>query len=252
MKILITGIAGTWGKEFTKQLLAEGHEVLGIDVTEQALAAFQHEYPNIDTLLMDIEDVDFKQLPVDVVIHLAAHKHIDICEKNVFEAVENNVTKTAKLFDNARRNGVKILFVSTDKAVEPASVYGFTKALGEHLAWEAGGQVARSGNIMGSNGSVLTVWDKAIKEHRPINITDPEMTRYFIEIETAVKRVWDGFNAGERLIIVAMGEPTRLGDLLDEVLTLHGFSQENYPAGITIAGRRPGEKQHERLTWDNE
>lgn len=250
MKILITGICGTWGKEFTRLLLSKGHKITGVDNTEQAIVSFRHDFPQVEAKLMNFHEIDFGLEKIDVLIHLAAHKHIDICEENVFEAVQNNVIATAKLFQNAQKNNVKILFISTDKAVEPVSVYGFTKALGEHLAWEAGGQVARSGNIIGSNGSVFQIWEKAIKNQEKIRLTDPNMRRFFIKVGYAVKTAWEGFKKGEKLVLINSGELNSMGDILETLLNTRGYTKENYPGGIEITGRRPGEKVVEKLEWD--
>lgn len=252
MRCIISGCCGSWGREFTKQLLADGHEVIGVDNTEQAVASFRHEFPQVKVKLMNFHELDFRGRKYDVLIHLAAHKHIDICEQNVEEAVRNNVTSTSNLFRNARKNGVRILFISTDKAVEPSSVYGATKMLGEHLAWEACGQVARSGNIIGSNGSVFQIWNKAIANRDKIKLTDPDMMRFFIPIDFAVKTAWEGFLAGRKLILIDSGELKTMGQILDELLARFGYDRANYPGGIEITGRRPGEKLVEKLMWDHE
>lgn len=249
MKIIITGITGTWGQAFTR-LLKDEHTLYGIDHNEKAVSEFRHEYPNIQTYLGDFIDYDFEKNPCDLLIHLAAYKHIGICEKNVFACVENNITKTAVLFKNAFRNKVKILFISTDKAVEPINVYGLSKALGERLAREFGGVVARSGNVFASNGSVVQVWEKAIDEKKPIKVTNLEMTRYFIEADDVVKQVWEGYKKGYKLIIPDMGNPISLKELLIKIAKNKGIDLDTYP--VEIIGIRPTEKLSEKLWWDNE
>lgn len=250
-KILITGITGTWGRAFT-ELLKDDHDLIGIDHSEQGVAKFKHDFPGIPVILGNFDDFDFEHHQTDLVIHLAAHKHIGICEKNVYESCLNNVTRTGILFKHARKNKVKILFVSTDKAVEPICVYGSTKMLGEHLAREFGGVVARSGNVIASQGSVMQIWQEAIEKNAPLRLSDPDCERYFILPSAVVAKVWNGYQQGLETIIPDMGEPVRLGDMLDKLLADHGFTRETYPGGITISGLSPIEKMHEKLKWDNE
>ena len=250
-KILITGIAGTWGRAFT-ELLKDEHDLIGIDSNEQGVAKFKHDFPTVPIILGNFDDFDFEHHGVDLVIHLAAHKHIGICEKNVYESCLNNVTRTATLFKNAYQHGVKILFVSTDKAVEPIGVYGYTKALGEHLAREFGGVVARSGNVIASQGSVIQLWREAIANKKPIRLSDADCERYFISPEEVVRKVWDGYQSGAKTIVPDMGEPIRMGVMLKDMLTEAGYTAENYPAEISITGLSSIEKMHEKLKWDNE
>jgi len=252
MRILITGICGSWGKEFTKQL-KDDHTLIGIDNSEIAVAKFRHEFPGIAIKMATYGDWDYETTPVDMIIHLAAYKHIDICEENAMSCVFNNVVETYCLFDEARRNGVKILFVSTDKAVEPVSTYGMSKALGEKMCIDCGGYIARSGNIIGSNGSVFQIWGNLIENKKPIKITDPEMLRYFLTVEEAVSAVWEGFMDGKKLNIIR-GEEMILSDLLGEILVGKGYDYDytKYPYGVEIIGRKPMEKFQEKLMWDNE
>jgi len=251
MKILITGACGTWGTEFVKQL-KDRHEIIGIDNTEKAVADFRRQFPKIKMHLMDFVDWDFEKDNVDVTVHLAAYKHIDLAEVNVDSCISNNITKTSKFFKNANDSGVKILFISTDKAVEPISVYGLSKTLGERLAWQYGGQVARSGNIIGANGSVIHIWRDCVKNELPICVTDMKMKRYFIEVEDAVRISWDGFLKGKKLTIVDVGGKRLLKDIINDVLAESGKTIETYKPGIQIIGKRPGERLEDKIRWDDE
>lgn len=250
MKIFCTGITGTIGTAFVK--LLNGHEVSGIDRNEESVAKFRQAYPNIDVKVGDFGEVDFSRDKPDLLIHLAAMKHIDLCEINANECVLNNIIKTYNLFKNAYKNKVDILFMSTDKAVEPCSAYGYTKALGEHMAREYGGSIVRSGNVLASSGSVLNIWDEAIKNSQPIKITHKKMRRFFISPENLVKRIWEKYLAGEKLIIPEMDMDIGLIELLEKKLSEHGFTLENYPAGVEYTGLRLGEKLNERLKWSRE
>jgi FlaA1/EpsC-like NDP-sugar epimerase len=246
MKLYITGITGTLGRAFT-ELLYEDHELYGVDHNEERLTLFTRDFPNVKLQIGDFADVDLED--IDTVIHLAAMKHIDFCEKSPNACVMNNVLKTHVLFKTARYTGTDILFMSTDKAVEPTSVYGYSKALGEAMAWEYGGAYARSGNILASTGSVLNVWEEAIRRKRPIRITHKDMHRYFVTPENLAKRVWTAYLNGDREIVPKMDKDIKIVDLAEEKLSEHGYTLETYPYGIEYTGLRPGEKLREKLEW---
>lgn len=245
MKVFITGITGTLGQAFANHLAELGHAISGVDHNEERIAALRRTHP--DVRLGDFGDEDFNALP-DVVIHLAAFKHIDLCEITPSACISNNVIKTFNLFQGARRNNVDILFMSTDKAVEPCSVYGYSKALMEKMALEYGGAVARSGNILASSGSVLTIWEDAIRRRDPLTITHRDMHRYFISPEHLAERVWRGFLAGEKIIIPQMDMDIMLVELADQTLRKFGKSIDTYP--VIFTGLRPGEKLREKLHGD--
>lgn len=247
MKILLTGGAGSLGKAFVR--LLKDHDLTVIDSNEWALAELQAEFPKVKCILDDFVNWRFAQEPAEVLIHLAAYKHVEIGEDNVPTFISNNIVKTEILFREAQTYNTDILFISTDKAVEPISLYGFTKAIGERLARYYGGSVARLGNILSSSGSVIPIWEKAIAEGRPIPITDERMVRYFIEDFDAANQIWHEFLKGEKLIIPKC-EEIRLMDLLREVLTRHGKTIADI--GVEVIGLRPGEKIREKLTWEDE
>jgi FlaA1/EpsC-like NDP-sugar epimerase len=244
--ILITGAAGSLGKAFVKYLKDE-HTVIGVDSNEWAVAEFQQEFPDVEIHLNDFNNWRFHQDPVDIIIHCAAYKHVNLGEENVHTFVENNVTKTGKLFAEAYKHNVDIIFISTDKAVEPISTYGFTKALGERLAAHYNGYIVRLGNILSSNGSVIPVWEKCIAEGKPIPITDINMKRYVIEVNDAVKQIWDSFLEGYKLIIPKC-EEVSISDLFWKVTDKHKI--KDIP--IEIIGIRPGEKLQEKMRWSHE
>ena len=249
MNIILTGGAGTIGKAFVN-LLHKDHKITVIDNNEWSLAQLQDEF-NIETHLMDFGDYTFSELPCEVVIHCAAYKHVNLGEENVSAFIDNNVNKTRKLFKEAQFGGADILFISTDKAVEPSSLYGYTKAIGEKLTETYNGTVARLPNILSSTGSVIPVWEQQIEEDRPITITDDHMMRYVIEDYDAVNQVWHSYLAGDKLIIPTC-EERRLLDILGDVLERHGTSAEGYTAGIDVIGMRPGERLREKLKWKEE
>lgn len=242
--ILITGFAGSIGGEFTRQLLQAGKEVVGVDNNEWAVAQFEN-HPKLTKRLMNCKDITGT---FDLVIHCAAYKHVDLVENNQDSGLENNVMVTRELFKNVRFS--KFLFMSTDKTVEPASFYGWTKHEGEQMTKEHGGIVARLGNILASTGSVIPRWERCIDEGIPLPVTDPKMTRYMIPVDEAVFKMLKLLRKAKpgQVIIPEMGEPIVLSDLIKKVLEKKGL--KDYP--IDIIGLRPGEKINEKLKWDYE
>lgn len=250
--ILITGGAGSLGKEFVRYLsnIPEKPKLVIIDNNEWAIAEFRSEFPDIDAHLGDIRLLQ-TLANFSVVIHCAAYKHIELGEENVMSFIENNLLATMDLYKALAGRTNRILYISTDKAVEPTSTYGFTKALAERLTWEVGGQVARCGNFLMSSGSVIPIWEKQIAEKKPLTITNPKMRRYVIEMPDAVEQIWKGFTENKSLIIPSMKEMSVL-ELLAEVLNRHGLNLAEYKPGIIDIGKRPGEKVREKLKWSNE
>jgi UDP-N-acetylglucosamine 4,6-dehydratase/5-epimerase len=249
-QILLTG-AGSLGEAFIR-LLHTDNELTVIDNCEWTIARLQKQYPDVKFILDDFANWKFNQYPVDYIIHTAAYKHLPLGEENPSSFIDNNIIKLRTLFEEAYNHGVELLFVSTDKAVEPTSLYGFTKAIGESLAKHYEFSIARMGNILNSSGSVIPVWEKAIDLEQPIPITDERMTRYFIEDYEAANQLWHEFIQGKKLIIPKC-QKMRLLDLLGEVLKRKGYSDPSeYEFGIIIIGMREGEKLDEKLMWEGE
>lgn len=242
MNIYITGIGGTVGSAFAR-LLRNKYNVAGIDRNEENVARLKRELPNVLVNTGDFASADLRGM--NVLIHCAAMKHIDLAEQNPAACVENNLVKTLQLFNEARSRNANILFMSTDKAVEPNSVYGFSKAIGERMAREYGGAFIRSGNIVDSNGSVFKIWDEAIASGQPIKVTHPKMRRFFISPDNLAKRAWAEYTHGVSEIIPEMDRDVLLLDLAKEKIKEHGL--DDYP--IEFIGLRPGEKLTEKLTW---
>lgn len=244
--VLITGGAGSLGKEFVR-LLHESYKVYVVDNSEWALAELQHEFPDIVTILDDFSSVS-ATAPIDYVIHCAAYKHVNIGEDNVSSFIENNLVKTIKFYE--RMYPAKILYISTDKAVEPISAYGATKMLAERLTTQQGGAVARCGNFLGSSGSVVPLWEKQIKEKTPVTLTDPNMIRYVCDTAESAREIWERFLGGEQLIIPQNRRLTLI-EFITEIFQKHGYpGYEDYKPGIKIIGVRPGEKMEEKLKWE--
>lgn len=248
MNITLLGGAGSLGQAFIR-LLNDNHTLTVVDNNEWAVAAIRDSYPNVRFKLCDM--ASYSPSGEDVVVILAAYKHVDLGEANPSCFIRNNVTALMDLLGRLKTE--RVLYISTDKAVEPISVYGYTKALAEALVAEYGGSNARLGNIIGSTGSVIPVWERAIEQKDPIKVTDERMSRYLIEDYEAANQVWHEFLAGKKRIIPKMEAPKRIMDILTEVLKRHGYERpEDYAPGVEIIGMRPGEKLAEKLLWDRE
>lgn len=248
--ILITG-SGSLGLAFIK-LLHGDYDVTVIEQNEWTVAELQKQFTDVNFILGDFSNWKFDDLPVDYIIHTAAYKHLPLGEENPNAFIDNNILNVRKLFAEAYKHDVGLLFISTDKAVEPCSLYGYTKAIGESLAKHYNFSIARCGNILDSSGSVIPVWETCIKNKQPILVTDERMVRYFIEDYDAANQMWDQFKAGKGLIIPKCTK-IRLLDLLAEVLKRHGYeSASEYEPGVQIIGMRDKEKLEEKLQWDFE
>ena len=204
-RVLVTGACGTIGSEITKKFLDLGATVCAFDNYENGLFNLQKTYKsknkkNLRIFLGSIRDVDRLSKAmnkVDYVVHCAALKHVEISEYNSFEAVLTNIVGVQNIIDVALNHNIKkVLFTSSDKAVNPSSVMGTTKLMGEKLIIAAnnyaGDKVTtfasvRFGNVLDSNGSVIRVFKQQLKEKKPLTITSGQMTRYFINIEQAIK-----------------------------------------------------------------
>jgi len=260
-RVMVTGAGGSIGSEIVRQVAACAPEALvALDHDESHLhdAAATVAFPVVQ-LLADIRDrvaIDraFDGHRPEVVFHAAAHKHVPLLEDHPSEAVLTNVAGTQHLLDAARRVGVeRFVFISTDKAVEPSSVMGATKRLGEHLVLGEAPEGAlhaavRFGNVVGSRGSVVPTFMRQIEEGGPVTVTDPRMTRYFMSIPEAVQLVLQAATLadGGDLFVLDMGEPIRILDLAERMIRLAGM-QVGTDIEVRVTGMRPGEKLVEEL-----
>jgi len=256
--ILITGGTGSWGNELVAQLLdKDPKQIIIYSRGEFAQVTMQRKFNN-DKLKFVIGDVrDLEALTdacggVDIVFHLAALKHIPVCEDYPNEAIKTNLQGTENVIKATIVNRVKrVIDVSTDKACVPINLYGITKAAGEKLIIHANGlgtetafTVIRGGNVLGSNGSVIPHFIKQIKDYNRITITDKGMTRYFLTLPEAISLL---FVAAESDIpggIFVMKMPAfKIRDIAWVLIKLKGNSHTE----IEYTGIRQGEKLHESL-----
>jgi FlaA1/EpsC-like NDP-sugar epimerase len=195
----------------------------------------------------------------DVIFHAAAYKHVPMMEDHPSDAVHVNVGGTLSVLDAAEAAGVeRFVLVSTDKAVRPSSVMGASKRIAEALVAEAAARTGRAylsvrfGNVLGSTGSVLPIFQDQLEKSEPITITHPDMTRYFMTISEASWLILDAAalaTSGD-LFVLDMGEPIRIVDLAHDLVRLAGRDPEAQP--IDIVGLRQGEKLHEELFYATE
>jgi FlaA1/EpsC-like NDP-sugar epimerase len=194
-----------------------------------------------------------------MVLHAAAYKHVPMMEHHPADAVYTNVGGTLAALHASLGAGVeRFVLVSTDKAVEPSSVMGATKRLAElavaEVARSSGRRfvAVRFGNVLGSSGSVVPLFQRQLREGVPLTITDPEMTRFFMTIPEASRLILEASLLGEPgdLFVLDMGEPVRIVDLARDLARLAGRDPDSVP--IQYIGLRPGEKLHEALFYDAE
>ncbi|MFB6467604.1 polysaccharide biosynthesis protein [Cytobacillus sp. Hz8] len=261
--VLVTGGTGSWGTELIHQLLAqEPNKIIVYSRNENNQVEMRRkiEDPRLHFFIGDIRDKDSLNqafIGVDYVFHLAALKHVPVCEENPLEALKTNVIGTQNIIEAAISNKIKkVVYVSTDKAADPVNSYGMTKALGERLMIHANQTnsltkffCVRGGNVLGSSGSVVPLFKKQIQEKAEVHITDMRMTRYFVTPQQAIKSLLKAAelgNGGE--IFVLRMDACRIIDLA-EILIEHSDKED---VKITEIGARPGEKLEEVLVGEIE
>ncbi len=267
-KVLVTGACGTVGGELARQLLRhyEVGELIGLDNNESELFFLEQEFSdgcNARFFLADIRDPEKlarAMREIDIVFHTAAYKHVIMCERSPFEAVQTNILGAQNVIAAATRNNVKrCIFTSSDKAVNPTSVMGTSKLMGERLFTAAnsnlrrGGTIfasTRFGNVLGSRGSVIPIFMEQIRRGGPVTLTDPAMTRFIMSIRDAVRLVIDSAlmaRGGE--VFVTKMPVVRIRDLaevmIEELAPRYGYRPQDI--AIEVIGFKPGEKLYEEL-----
>ncbi|PEA88297.1 UDP-N-acetylglucosamine 4,6-dehydratase family protein [Bacillus thuringiensis] len=258
-KILVTGGTGSWGHELIRQLLKETpREIRVFSRNETVQFEMQQKFANHDNLKFIIGDIRDKDELVSAckgvhyVFHLAALKHVPVCEYQPYEAIKTNINGTQNVIEASIQNNIeKVIYVSTDKAADPSNTYGMTKAIGEKLIINANLQSSktkficvRGGNVLGSNGSVVPIFKHQIKEHSKLGITDFDMTRFFLTIEDSVELLFKATHEGKGGEIFVMKMPAC--KIIDLAEILIEDSQKNN-VQIKELGIRPGEKLSELL-----
>ena len=265
--VLITGVCGTVGREILAQLLrADPASVVGLDNNESELFFLDQEIgahePRLSLFLGDVRHgptLHRAMNGIDVVLHAAAFKHVYLCEQSPEEAVQTNILGVQAVIEAAEANGVeRVLFTSSDKAVNPTSVMGTSKLMGERLITAAdrrrrgAGPVfasTRFGNVLGSRGSVIPLFQRQIAAGGPVTLTDPGMTRFIMTLQEAVGLTLDSvFMARGGEVFVTKMPVVRIEDLARVMVE----ELSDGSVAIETVGMRPGEKLYEELLNDEE
>jgi FlaA1/EpsC-like NDP-sugar epimerase len=269
--VLVTGAGGSIGSEVVRQLAPLSPSlVIALDRSENALFFLERElavhHPALVARIRVGDVLDrpamralFEEHKPHLIIHAAAYKHVPLMEAHAVEAVQNNVAATRFLAELAVEHGVaRFLLISSDKAVRPTSVMGATKRAAE-LALQSMPQsttqfiAVRFGNVLGSDGSVVPLFRKQIREGGPVTVTHPDVVRYFMTISEAVGLVLQAgvMGKGGQLFHLDMGRPVKVVELAEKLIQLSGF-RPHEDIEVRFIGLRPGEKMHEELLADGE
>jgi FlaA1/EpsC-like NDP-sugar epimerase len=269
--VMVSGAGGSIGAEICRQILKFHPKALVlVGRGENRIFAIERELTAEPTsvavycCIADIGDAArmrllFEQYRPEVIFHAAAHKHVPLMEGNVGEAIKNNIFGTRCVAELAHRfHAESFVLISTDKAVHPASIMGVTKQIAERyvhtLSQESSTRftVVRFGNVLGSAGSVVPIFQEQIRRGGPITITDPRMERYFMTIPEASQLVLQAASMGRggEIFVLEMGQPVRIVDLARDLIRLSGLPED--AIDIHFTGVRPGEKLYEELYFDEE
>ncbi len=270
--VLVTGGGGTIGSELCRQIAVHNpRQLIIFDIYENSAYEIQNEllrnFPGINlvTLIGSVRDTKrldylFKTYKPQIVYHAAAHKHVPLMEDSPNETIKNNVFGTYKTANAASKYGVeKFVLISTDKAVNPTNIMGASKRICEMIIQVCNKHsdtdfvAVRFGNVLGSNGSVIPLFESQIKAGGPVTVTDPNIIRYFMTIPEAVSLVLQaGANAkGGEIFVLDMGEPVKILTLAENLIRLSGFVPYK-DIEIKFTGLRPGEKLYEELLMNEE
>ena len=267
--VLVTGAGGSIGSALVQALAGAGVEcLLLLDSSELSLFELESQLAGTfknapcELVLGSIDDAAlldslFGRHRVDVIYHAAAWKQVPLLEANPFSALRNNSLGTYTLAQSALRGGVsKLVLVSTDKAVNPRSIMGVSKRIAELAVASLSGPACRMNairlcNVIGSSGSVVPIFLKQIGQRKPVTVTDPRASRWFITVQEAVEAILGCGASSEqgKIFLPRVGEPVRITDLAQYLIRSAG---EGLPGQVTYIGLRPGEKLSEELLFENE
>ncbi|MCC6263972.1 MAG: polysaccharide biosynthesis protein [Bryobacterales bacterium] len=269
--VLVTGAAGSIGSEICRQVASfRPRQIVALDSAETPLFDLENEFKERFAdcpMLPTIGDVREEQrmlrlmqaCAVEMVFHAAAYKHVPMMERHPSAAITNNVFGTYALVNASERAGIRqFVMISTDKAVRPSSVMGATKRLAELIVKSRSGGATRFvsvrfGNVLGSNGSVVPIFERQIRKGGPVTVTHPDMRRYFMTIPEAAQLVLQAMALGtsDEIFVLDMGSPVRIGDLARSLIALHG-KLPGRDIELEYTGLRPGEKLFEELYLSDE
>lgn len=273
-RVLVTGAAGSIGSRLCHEILAfQPAQLIGIDQNETGIfdlersleAANNGLQKSFSLFIADICDktrIDriFQETTPDIVLHAAAYKHVPLMEHHPLEAIKNNIFGTLTIAQSSLRHAVnKFIFISTDKAVHPASIMGATKQVGEMICRALNNSCAtqfcsvRFGNVLDSQGNVLKIFEGQIRKGGPVEVTHPEMKRYFMLTSEACRLVLQAgtLSKGGEIFMLDMGNPVTIADMAREMIRLAGYTPD-IDIPIIYTAVRPGEKLFEELTTERE
>ena len=267
--VLVTGAGGTIGSEICRQLIfQDAKKIIGVDNSE--LAIYQKNNTinkKIKLLLCDVNNQSLlKRIindnKINLIIHAAAYKHVNILECNISAAVKNNIFSTYNICNLAKKYSCKMIFISTDKAANPISILGYTKRVAEKICEHYNKQVGkknlinivRFGNVFGSSGSAITNFIEQINSNQSLKITHPKASRYFMTILEACYLVLltTSIKPDNKIFVLNMGKPLNILRLAQKLGKLKSKINSNYKFRYQITGLNPGEKLHENLVDKNE
>lgn len=272
--VLVTGGGGSIGSELCRQIARfNPNKLVVFDIYENNAYQLENEIRltygdkvHFQVLIGSVRDVErlqavFESVKPNIVFHAAAHKHVPLMEDSPGEAVKNNVIGTYNVARQAGLSGVRnMILISTDKAVNPTNVMGATKRLAEMIIQNMSRQfpqtlyaAVRFGNVLGSNGSVIPLFQNQIRFQQKITVTHPDITRYFMTIPEAVRLVIQAgtLASGGEIFVLDMGKPVKILDLAKNLIRLNGF-EPDVDIKIEFTGLRPGEKMYEELYLNRE
>ena len=274
-KVLVSGAGGTIGSELVSQIINyKPKEIILIDNSEFLLYKIEKEIEEkninikINALLADIKntkriDSIFNNNKPDIVFHAAALKHVPLVEKNPLEGILTNILGTINIAESCEKYNVEeMVLISTDKAVNPFSVMGVTKRISEKYCQSLAGnfqtnfKIVRFGNVLGSTGSVVPLFQKQLEKGGPLTVTHPKMKRYFMTVREAVELVIQSATLENKtkksgIFVLEMGQPIAIVEIAEQLIRLAGF-RPNKDIKIKFTGLRPGEKILEELHYKNE
>jgi FlaA1/EpsC-like NDP-sugar epimerase len=270
-RVMVTGAGGSIGSEICRQVLNFSPDTVAlVERFENNLFLIDREIRGLhngDSIIPYVADIldetrmrrVFAEFRPEVIFHAAAHKHVPMMEMNPGEAIKNNLFGTKLVGDLAKEFGAShFVLISTDKAVNPTSVMGVAKQLAERCVYTANSDgstrfmVVRFGNVLGSAGSVVPIFQEQIQNGGPVTVTHPDMQRYFMTIPEASQLVLQAaaLGRGGEVFVLDMGQPVKILDLVHDMLYLSGLRPGDIEVKFT--GIRPGEKLFEELRFDNE